>query len=525
MEEASTSSSGVADLEPNQIFNAPAKFKSIVWKYFGFYKKDGRLDKTHVICKECRASKPYNGSTTNMGTHLRQHGIDVVKMIAEKEANNNTGENEKITSYYGNNKNKKATPFVASSSRAKEITEAIAYFICKDLQPYSVVQGEGFKHLMKVLEPRYKIPDRTTFAEAKVPALYDKVKVDIKKSMRDADRIALTADGWTSCATQSYITVTAHHIDKKWEMQNAVLQTREFHGAHTGVNLSELLRDVCEEWNISDKQPALVTDNARNMILAGSGAEMKPHVRCIAHTLNLSSQKVFKVQSVSELMVKIRKVVTYFHKSTKACEALHEKQNDLSLEHHKLVHDVSTRWNSSLEMVERYWEQEPAVALAMRKVRPTRGDGQGHSLTEEEALLLPEIIKLMTPLKVSTKLLSEEKTPTLSIIAPMLAKLRKDFEPDDNDPPVITEMKQAFRLDFDARYTYIQDLLNRASSLDPRFKDLEFLPDSTARDMVFLEITAEVEEMVRQKIDYILTLLSILLKVSLSHHYIFCLAL
>ena len=64
MEESS--SSGVADLVANQIFNAPSKFKSIVWKYFAFYKKDGRLDKTRVICKECHASKPYNGSTTNM---------------------------------------------------------------------------------------------------------------------------------------------------------------------------------------------------------------------------------------------------------------------------------------------------------------------------------------------------------------------------------------------------------------------------------------------------------------------------
>ena len=64
-------------------------------------------------------------------------------MTAEKKANNNTGENDKITSYYVNNKNKKATTFAARSPRAKEITEAIAYFICKDLQPYSVVQGDG----------------------------------------------------------------------------------------------------------------------------------------------------------------------------------------------------------------------------------------------------------------------------------------------------------------------------------------------------------------------------------------------
>ncbi|XP_061573771.1 zinc finger BED domain-containing protein 4-like [Cololabis saira] len=34
------------------IFSAPAHFKSYVWKHYGFYKKDGKLDKTNVVCKE-----------------------------------------------------------------------------------------------------------------------------------------------------------------------------------------------------------------------------------------------------------------------------------------------------------------------------------------------------------------------------------------------------------------------------------------------------------------------------------------
>lgn len=61
-------------------------------------------------------------------------------------------------------------------------------------------------------------------------------------------------------------------------MQNFVLQTRAFRESHTGTNLAELLRDVSREWKIGDKKPALVMDNATNMILAGSGADMKPHV-------------------------------------------------------------------------------------------------------------------------------------------------------------------------------------------------------------------------------------------------------
>lgn len=70
------------------------------------------------------------------------------------------------------------------------------------------------------------------------------------------------------------------------------------------------------------------------MMLAGVGAEMDPHVRCIAHTLNLASQKSLKLDRVSELLAKVRKVETFFHRSQKATEVLREMQAQLHLPHH-----------------------------------------------------------------------------------------------------------------------------------------------------------------------------------------------
>lgn len=86
-----------------------------------------------------------------------------------------------------------------------------------------------------------------------------------------------------------------HYEDDEWDLQSHVLQTRVFNQSHTGVNLAALLQDVLRKWNITDKNLALVTDNARNMIVAGAGAELEPHVRCVAHTLNLASQKALKL--------------------------------------------------------------------------------------------------------------------------------------------------------------------------------------------------------------------------------------
>ncbi|XP_061591545.1 E3 SUMO-protein ligase ZBED1-like [Cololabis saira] len=106
------------------------------------------------------------------------------------------------------------------------------------------------------------------------------------------------------------------------------------------------------------------------------------------------------------------------------------------------------------------------------------------------------MVKLMSPLKLATKLLSEEKTPTLSIVAPMLAKLRSDFGSKHSDLSVIGKMKDQFRNYFDSCYNYIQDFLDNASALDPRFKELNFV-DNTAKDVIFLRIAEEVEDMAR----------------------------
>ena len=60
----------------------------------------------------------------------------------------------------------------------------------------------------------------------------------------------------------------------------------------------------------------------------------------------------------------------------------------------------------------------------------------------------------------------------------------------DEDTPLITEMKKAFKNDFEKRYTHLEDLLHTASALDPRFKTLPFLSDEDA-ERIFLRISAE----------------------------------
>ena len=43
-------------------------------------------------------------------------------------------------------------------ARHSAITMRLLFLICKDMRPFNIVEGEGFKHLMKEVAPSYKIP-------------------------------------------------------------------------------------------------------------------------------------------------------------------------------------------------------------------------------------------------------------------------------------------------------------------------------------------------------------------------------
>ncbi|XP_051999904.1 zinc finger BED domain-containing protein 4-like [Xyrauchen texanus] len=90
-----------------------------------------------------------------------------------------------------------------------------------------------------------------------------------------------------------------------------------------------------------------------------------PHVRCFAHTLNLASQAGLSVPRVSCLLGRVRRIAAFFHRSSTATVALAAKQILMELPAHKLIIDVTTRWNSNLDMIKRYLEQQVAVTATL----------------------------------------------------------------------------------------------------------------------------------------------------------------
>lgn len=66
----------------------------------------------------------------------------------------------------------------------KQVTEAIARMIVLDLQPYSIVEDVGFRHLLNIAEPRYEIANRSIFARNIIPRMYKNVSSELRKKMK-----------------------------------------------------------------------------------------------------------------------------------------------------------------------------------------------------------------------------------------------------------------------------------------------------------------------------------------------------
>ena len=370
-------------------------------------------------------------------------------------------------------------------SRATKLTDAIADYIISDMVPISGVESAGFRHMLQSFDPRYKVPGRTYFSTEVIPTKYHTLKAFVKSELDTCTSIALTTDFWTSLSNDSYITVTCHFIDNEWKLQERLLLTRAVTGSHNADHVADLLRECATEWGLHDKEPIIITDNARNMTNAAVQLGWD-HVGCFAHTLNLSVCRAFKVDALSRILARARKLVGHFRRSPGAAQVLKEKQELLGLPVKKLIQDVPTRWNSAHDMLTRLLEQQAAVCAAVLDPR-LPWDVRHNTLSTEEVIIAEAAVELLKPFQTTTTLMCSGTLPTASLILPITNTLvTGNLAADERDITVKAKMKRETRDDLEGRYpetssTY--NLLLLISSMDPRFKALTFVSDEERRQV------------------------------------------
>ena len=132
---------------------------------------------------------------------------------------------------------------------------------------------------------------------------------------------------------------------------NTVLATRKMIDRHTGINIAKEINKIKDEFGILDVS-CIVTDNAANMVVACDESHLS-RLSCFAHSLQLSINKGLKQEAVAKAIGGAKRLVTHFHHSCVATEALksHQLRYDNIVKPLNLVQDVETRWNSTYALM------------------------------------------------------------------------------------------------------------------------------------------------------------------------------
>ncbi|CAK1547969.1 unnamed protein product [Leptosia nina] len=357
--------------------------------------------------------------------------------------------------------------YTSTGDKTKRINNAIMFMICRDNQPFSLVENEGFKNLLKVTVPHYKIPSRTSVTRW-IDEKYDALSTVMKNKLCCVENLTLTSDIWSDLQMRSYLGVTAH-FGIGIEFHVVTLGVYHLDERHTSEYIAQTLTKTCEEWGFNtDKVTAVVTDNAANMVKAVEIAfGKKKHIPCFAHTLNLVAQHVLAIPELQEILTKAKSVVTFFKQS---CVASDELRKSIQADT-KLIQDVPTRWNSTYYMIARFLDLRNAVSeiLIRHKTAPPM-------LTGMELTILTSLLNVLQPLEAATKEISGDKYCSSSKIIPLVHCMISKLKNLVIEESLIKDVQKRTLTEINKRMGAIEQVsaLAIATILDPRFKKLHF---------------------------------------------------
>lgn len=167
--------------------------------------------------------------------------------------------------------------------------------------------------------------------------------------------------------------------------------------SHTAEYIKERLLHVLGIYQIDlSRVHTITTDGAANMIAAVRLLNVQ-NIHCIAHIINLTVQNALDgCDGASKMISDVHEIVTYFKQNLTAQAELERERDKTNLAPLKLVQSVPMRWNSSLDVVERFLELADEVAVVLVK-----RDKTNMIISKANLKVLEEIVTVLKPFKVS----------------------------------------------------------------------------------------------------------------------------
>ncbi|XP_026436028.1 zinc finger BED domain-containing protein RICESLEEPER 2-like isoform X1 [Papaver somniferum] len=232
------------------------KLTSIVWKGFEQIEEVDPDDPQKIKrlklaqCKIC--DRKFSGDPKAGTSHLKRHMDSCLKK------NQSADETQTLIAPIGSGT---FTAFRFCQARARK--NIIKLIILREL-PFQFVEDPFFQWFINdSFHPRFVKFSRATVRRDSLN-FFEMEKQVLKRTLLEAPgKIYLTSDLWLSCQKLSYMSITAHFLDKNWVLHKRIIFFTLVDKSHTGEHISELLiQKLSNDWGISMKIFSLSLDNA-----------------------------------------------------------------------------------------------------------------------------------------------------------------------------------------------------------------------------------------------------------------------
>ena len=131
--------------------------------------------------------------------------------------------------------------------------------------------------------------------------------------------------------------------------------------------MSIWLEEKLEEWKVLDKTTVVVSDSAANMLKIMDFLDPSiHHCKCLNHVLNtVVKAEILEKPEIKTLIEKARKISSHPNGSNLFAEALRRQCVENERPELKLIRDVATRWNSTVQMLKRLGEMKDIVTAVL----------------------------------------------------------------------------------------------------------------------------------------------------------------
>lgn len=437
----------------------PKKKTAKCWKTFGHPHVVGTdtVYRNYAVCKSCKSVYVYDSKKGN--SQLNSHKCPKEPTVSEQQT--------KLTQSFFDKKSKLPAVTTLPAKTKAELNEKAVMTCAIDMRPLSIFERDGMlcfcQELVDTASTMGRFDVKTTLVTHSnlsrnyLNVIYKREKAEILKEMQQAESIAHTTDVWQDKYTgTNYISLTCFYINDEFRLRKIIWKTEKFNVPSKNAETTRnWYLDCIKEIGLDTKRHYVVADNASVMEAAFKNLN---GVGCAPHCINLLVTAMTSsdlAPEAKELFIKAKSIVKHVKKA--------------SLQHHlpkRLCQSVSTRWNSSLKML----ESIEKVWVELTQTLINRNDAA--YLTGLSLGTIREVIDFLKHFRIASEILEADKEPTIHLVLYHYFKLEKLLAAHVDDPPIIKNMKIVGRSAIQTKWgKRLKPIHYAATLLDPRAKN------------------------------------------------------